>query len=191
MGGRRQQKSKPGTAADKSGTETVDTAKNTHLKVLDHTPKIYIDKAGANDREIVMSRDVAYLAMNKGGTLSGNYHGLGAEIMKVLPTALEDPLYIVKQKNGRIAAVTEIVVTDTKPNYLQNTILGGEIVYNKNNEDPAHFILRLKSLEKAVPTYDLTRSSNSSISHSNQKINPSGEKNSILLKRMELRSIVI
>ena len=138
-----------------------------------------------------MSRDVAYLAMNKGGTLSGNYHGLGAEIMKVLPTALEDPLYIVKQKNGRIAAVTEIVVTDTKPNYLQNTILGGEIVYNKNNEDPAHFILRLKSLEKAVPTYDLTRSSNSSISHSNQKINPSGEKNSILLKRMELRSIVI
>ena len=43
---------------------------------------------------------------------------------------------------------------DTKPNYLQNTIFSGEIVYNKSSEDPAHFILRLKSLEKAVPTYE-------------------------------------
>ena len=78
--------------------------------MLDHTPQIYIDKAGASDREIVMSWDIAYLAMNKNGTLSGNYHGLGTEIMKALPAALEDPLYIVKQKNGRIAAVTKIVV---------------------------------------------------------------------------------
>ena len=31
----------------------------------------------------------------------------------------------------------------------------GDIVYNKNNEDPAHFILRLKSLKKALSDDDL------------------------------------
>ena len=193
--------------------KTLDTTQNTHLRVLEHTPQIYIDKAGASDREIVMSWDIAYLAMNKNGNIPGNYHGLGAEIMKGLPAALKDPLYIVKQKNGRIAAVTKIVikgkravfasieleafqttiqegeteskkynlvvtVTDAKPNYLQNTIFSGDIVYNKNNEDPAHFILRLKSLEKAVPTYDLAESSNPIISENTEKINPSDEKNS-------------
>ena len=194
-------------AIDKLENGVLDTTQNTHLRVLEHTPQIYIDKAGASDREIVMAWDIAYLAMNKNGTLSGNYHGLGAEIMKALPAALEDPLYIVKQKNGRIAAVTKIVVkgkravfasieleayqttiqegetkakkynlvvtvTDAKPNYLQNTIFSGEIVYNKNSEDPAHFILRLKSLEKAVPTYDLAGSSNDSITENAEKSNP-------------------
>ena len=197
-------------AIEKLENGTLDTTRNTHLRVLEHTPQIYIDKAGASDREIVMSWDIAYLAMNKNGTIPGNYHGLGAEVMKALPAALEDPLYIVKQKNGRIAAVTKIVVkgkravfasieleayqttiqegeteakkynlvvtvTDAKPNYLQNTIFSGEIVHNKNSEDPAHFILRLKSLEKAVPTYDLARSSNNSISETSEKINPSDE----------------
>ena len=204
-----------GEAIDKLENGMLDVSQNTHLRVLDHTPQIYIDSAGAIDREIVMAWDVAYLAMKKEGEVVGNYHGLGAEIMKALPDALEDPLYIVKQKNGRIAAVTKIVVkgkrsvfasieleayqttiqegepeakvynlvvtvTDAKPNYLQNTIFGGEIVYNKNSEDPAHFILRLKSLEKAAPTYDLAESSEYSIPDSGKKSNPSGKKNSDL-----------
>lgn len=198
-------------AIEKLENGTLDTTQNTHLRVLEHTPQIYIDRAGASDREIVMSWDIAYLAMNKNGTIPGNYHGLGAEVMKALPAALEDPLYIVKQKNGRIAAVTKIVVkgkravfasieleayqttiqegeteakkynlvvtvTDAKPNYLQNTIFSGEIVHNKNSEDPAHFILRLKSLEKAVPTYDLAGSSDNSITENAEKSNPFGEK---------------
>lgn len=193
-------------AIDKLANGELDITQNTHLKVLEHTPQIYIDKAGASDREILMSWDVAYLAMNKSGSIPGNYHGLGPDVMKALPAALEDPLYIIKQKNGRIAAVTKIVVkgkravfasieleaykttiqegepeakrynlvvtvTDAKPNYLQNTIFSGEIVYNKNNEDPAHFILRLKSLEKAVPTYDLAGSSTNSIPDSAEKVN--------------------
>ena len=193
-------------------SENFDHQKNTHLKVLEHTPQIYIDKAGASDREIIIAWDVAYLAMKKNGDISGDYHGLGAEVMMGLPSALKDPLYIIKQKNGRIAAVTEIVVkgkravfasieletfkttiqdgttnskhynliltiTDAKPNYLQNTIFGGNIVYNKNNEDPAHFILRLKSLKKALPTYDLAESSKNSIHKIPEKINPS-DKNS-------------
>ena len=200
-------------AIDQLDNDTLDTTQNTHLRVLDHTPPIYIEKAGASNREIVMSWDIAYLAMKKDGDLQGNYHGLGTDIMKALPHALEDPLYIVKQKNGRLAAVTKIVVkgkravfasieleafqttiqegtteskkynlvvtvTDAKSNYLQNTIFGGEIVHNKNSEDPAHFILRLKSLEKATPTYDHAKSSKDSIPDSAEKVNRNSEKSS-------------
>ena len=200
-------------AIDQLVNDTLNTTQNTHLRVLDHTPQIYIEKAGASNREIVMSWDIAYLALKKDGDLQGNYHGLGTDVMKALPRALEDPLYIVKQKNGRIAAVTRIVVkgkravfasieleafqttiqegtteskkynlvvtvTDAKPNYLQNTIFGGEIVHNKNSEDPAHFILRLKSLEKATPTYDLAGSSKDSIPDSEEKVNRNSENSS-------------
>ena len=198
-------------AIDQLDRGNLDTQKNTHLKVLDHTPDIYIEKAGASNHEIVMAWDVTYLAMKKDGDIPGHYHGLGADVMKALPGALEDPLYIIKQKNGRIAAVTKIIVkgkravfasieletfkttiqdgateskkynlvvtvTDAKPNYLQNTVFGGEIVHNKNDEDPANFILRLKSLEKAAPTYDLARSSKDSITDSNEKSNPKSKK---------------
>ena len=200
-------------AIDQLDEGTFDNSRNTHLSVLEHTPQIYIEKAGAKNRKIMVSWDVAYLAMKKEGDLAGHYHGLGVDVMKSLPRSIEDPLYIVKQKNGRIAAVTKIVVkgkravfasieleafkttiqegktesknynliltvTDAQPNYLQNTIFSGDIVYNKNNEDPAHFILRLKSLKKALPTYDPAESSTTSISDSAEKINPSGEKNS-------------
>lgn len=200
-------------AIDQLENDALDTKINTHLLVLDHTPQLYIDKAGAINREIVMAWDIAYLAMKKEGTEQGNYHGLGAAVMKALPRALEDPLYIVKQKSGRIAAVTKIVVkgkravfasieleaykstvqdgepkdgtynlvltvTDAKPNYLQNTIFDGDIVYNKNEEDPAHFILRLKSLKKAAPTHDLAESSNSSVPHPDEKVNRESQNSS-------------
>ena len=168
-------------AIDKLANGTLDRSKNTHLLVSDHTPQILIDKAGAKDFKIVTGWDTAYLAMNKEGELPGNYHSLGANVMKAIPKALEDPLYIVKQNNGRINAVTEVVVKgnrpvlvsveldafktltldgaqeadnynlivtffDAKSSYLQNKVFSGEVKYNKNNEDPAHFISRLKSL---------------------------------------------
>lgn len=185
-------------AIDQLADGTLDRRTNTHLLVSENTPQVYIDKAGAKDQKIIMGWDIAYLAMNKNGDIPGNYHGLGREVMKNLPKALEDPLFIVKQNNGRVAAVTEIVVKknrsvvvsvefdafkstiqggktasdnyniivtamDAKPNYLQNTILSGNIVHNKNNENPANFILRLKSLNKALPNDDLARSSKTSI----------------------------
>ena len=49
-----------------------------------------------------MAWDVAYLAMQKDGEIPGNYHGLGADIMKALPDAIKDPLYIVKQKTAEL-----------------------------------------------------------------------------------------
>ena len=58
-----------------------------------------------------------------------------------------------------------------KTSYLQNNIFEGTIVYNKNNEDPAHFILRLKSLNKALSNDDHTTSSNISVSKTNEIVN--------------------
>ncbi len=201
-------------ALEQIDDETFDVQANTHLTLLDSTPQIYIEKAGAGNREILMKWDIAYLAMKKSGTIPGNYHGLGLDVMKMLPNALEDPLYIIKQKNGRIAAITKIVVkgkravfasieleafqtikqngitkaenyniiltvTDAKPNYLQNTIFDGDVVYNKNNEEPAHFILRLKSLNKALPTYDRASSSIDSIPENSGNVNTNERKSKI------------
>ena len=178
-----------GDAIDQLSKGTLDRTKNTHLLVSEHTPQIFIDKAEAQDLKIIAGWDTAYLAMNKAGDIPGNYHGLGPDIMKAIPKALEDPLYIVKQSDGRINAITEVFVKgnrpalvsveldafstptmdgnqesenynlivtffDAKSNYLQNKVFSGEIKYNKNNEAPAHFISRLKSLKKAVPTND-------------------------------------
>ena len=194
-------------AIDQLSEETLDRSQNTHLMVLEHTPEIYIKKANAKDLKIVMRWDIAYLAMNKNGDIPGHYHGLGKYVLKAIPSALEHPLYVVKQNNGRIAVVTEVVVKrarsvfvsveldafqsttqegkqesknynlivtvmDAQPNYLQNTIFGGEIVYNKNDEDPAHFILRLKSLKKALPNDDHAKSSVTIIPDPPKKSNP-------------------
>ena len=212
-------------AIEQLESDTLDRSENTHLNVLDYTPQIYIDKASAKARGIIMAWDIAYLAMKKNGDIPGHYHGLGSDIMKALPEALKDPLYIVKQKNGRIAAVTKIVVkgkravfasieletfkttiqegktesknynmiltvTDAKPNYLQNTIFSGDVVYNKNKEDPAHFILRLKSLEKALPTYDHAESSNKIIPENAEKSNTFSENSSDKVSDVEKKAQV-
>ena len=79
---------------------TFESKENTHLKVLAETPKIYLDKADASNREIIMAWDIAYLAMHKNGEIPGNYHGLGKDIMKALPNAIKNPLYIIKQKTA-------------------------------------------------------------------------------------------
>ena len=60
---------------------------------------------------------------------------------------------------------------DAQPNYLNNTVFSGDVVYNKNKEDPTHFILRLKLLNKAMPTYDLVESSKDRVPHTDEKVN--------------------
>ncbi len=193
-------------AIDQLAAGKLDRTQNSHLKLLDHTPQLYIEKAGAKDLKIIARWDTAYLAMRKDGDIPGNYHGLGPDVMKAIPKALQDPLYIVKQNNGRIVAITEIAVkgkrpvivsieldafqattqdgsneaqnynlivtfTDAKANYLQNTIFSGDVVYQKNNEDPAHFILRLKSLKKALPNDDLAASSDTTVAQNAPDVN--------------------
>ena len=54
----------------------------------------------------------------------------------------------------------------------------GDIVYNKNNEDPVHFILRLKSLKKALSDDDHAKSSNRNLSQEKVDVkNESAESN--------------
>ena len=63
-------------------------------------------------------------------------------------------------------------------NALQNASSNDSVYQNSKKinsfdkkEDPANFILRLKSLEKAVLTYDLAESSNDIILENSGKIN--------------------
>ena len=193
-------------AIEKLNNDNFDKKNNTHVMLLENTPQIYIDKAGAKDLKIIAGWDIIYLALHKSGSIPGNYHGLGIEVMKKVPEAIKNPLYIIKQNNGRIIAITEIVVKgnrsaiisleldtfksttqdgknksenynlivtfiDAKPNYLQNTIFAGDIVYNKNNESPTNFTLRLKSLKKASSNDDLVELSFNSISDFNENVN--------------------
>ena len=102
-------------AIDQLAAGKLDRTQNSHLKLLDHTPQLYIEKVGAKDLKIIARWDTAYLAMRKDGDIPGNYHGLGPDVMKAIPKALQDPLYIVKQNNGRIVAITEIAVKGKRP----------------------------------------------------------------------------
>ena len=61
-------------------------------------------------------------------------------------------------------------------NEILQQFANGEIVYNKNKEEPAHFILRLKSLNKLVPNHDLAGSSNTIVPQSPEKSTPSAKK---------------
>lgn len=96
------------TAIDQLYNGTLDRTQNTHLLILDHTPQLYIDRANAQDLKIITGWDIAYLAMNKEGENPGNYHSLGPDIMKMIPKAIQNPLYIVKEKFS---------VDDTEPDY--------------------------------------------------------------------------
>ena len=65
-----------------------------------------------------------------------------------------------------------VTVTDVHSNYLKNTLLKPEkILYNKNNEDPAHFISRLKLPPNAdMSGNDLARSSQGDDSTDDEKV---------------------
>ncbi len=76
--------------------------------VRDTTPDVLIQKAGAEQLPIIMSYDKAYRSARSDGTQQGHYHSLGAELMAQIPEALEHPLTMIRQKNGRIAEVLDL-----------------------------------------------------------------------------------
>ena len=79
---------------------------NSHIRVAGHTPSIYIEKAGMRDLPILMSYDKLCISLFEGGTLSNHYHNLGEEIMKQIPKAIENPIYILSgQTDNRIEAI--------------------------------------------------------------------------------------
>ncbi len=86
---------------------------HSHLFVRANTPKVYttLEKVSIPDLPIVMSYDNAVVSLfdTNEGTKSDHNHGVGEEMMCLLPQMIEDPLYVVVLPNGRINAILENV----------------------------------------------------------------------------------
>lgn len=65
-----------------------------------------------------------------------------------------------------------VTVFDAKANYLNNLFENSDVKFSKNDEDPAHFILRLKSLNKALPNDGLAESSGIRLSQIDAGVKP-------------------
>ena len=74
---------------------------NSHIKVLSHTPSIYIEKADMRDLPILMSYEKLCISLFDDGNLSNHYHDLGVDTIKQIPIALENPLYILSGSNNK------------------------------------------------------------------------------------------
>ena len=59
-------------AIEKLNNDNFDKKNNTHVMLLENTPQIYIDKAGAKDLKIIAGWDIIYLALHKSGSIPGN-----------------------------------------------------------------------------------------------------------------------
>lgn len=80
--------------------------RNSHIKVLDETPQIYIEKAGMKNLPILISYKKLCVSMFEKSEFSDHAHGLGVDIIKQIPKALKDPMCIYEgQKNDRVEAV--------------------------------------------------------------------------------------
>lgn len=73
-----------------------------YVSVLGKTPQVILDNVPeAQGREIIISFHSLYLATRSRGVLEGNYHNMG-DVVKRLPDFLNDPIAIVRMKNGRL-----------------------------------------------------------------------------------------
>lgn len=72
------------------------------------TPQVLIDNARAQNLPIIMDYDTLYLSAKKSGDLKGHYHNLGSKVMEEIPNALENPVLMVRLKNGRINEIVQL-----------------------------------------------------------------------------------
>lgn len=86
---------------------TLSKKDNPFILVKENTPQILMDIVGAKDRQVIISYESLYLAARKTGEQLGHYHNVG-ESIKRLPALLDDPLYILKQDNGRVSEIVEL-----------------------------------------------------------------------------------
>lgn len=87
---------------------TLNREENPFIYVSATTPKILIDKAGAQNLPIIISYESLYLAVRSEGDLTGHYHNLGANAAEKIVEGLADPDEIIELQNGRINAVIQI-----------------------------------------------------------------------------------
>ncbi len=86
--------------------------------VRDSTPAVLVRKAGAEQLPIIMSYESAYLSARSAGSKPGHYHKLGAKLMGQIPSAMEQPLAVIHQKNGRVAEILDLRDLDGNNIYL-------------------------------------------------------------------------
>lgn len=89
---------------DKVIKGTWDT--NNHLTVLEHTPQV-LQQFGVKDYPILLTANKLKRIMNVSGNQKGEYHGLG-ELVKKIPSAIENPLDIVKSHNNSYVLTADL-----------------------------------------------------------------------------------
>lgn len=126
------------------------TYKDSHVTLLDDTPKI-LQQIGFPNKPILMTSKHVYLAINNSGKYKDNndhYHNLGKKLFLDIPKLLQSPILVFKNhnKNDEIILVVNAVDKNNNPIILpiklsgsgrQNFIqVGANIVksaYGKNN----------------------------------------------------------
>lgn len=121
--------------------------KNNHMVVLEHTPQA-LQNLGVQDYPITLTSNKLDRIMNESGKQKGEYHNLGADIVKQIPEALQHPLDIVKSHNNSYVLTTYLsdkqnrqVIASIKidgKGYIDNIEIDTNVMtsaYGRNNYD--------------------------------------------------------
>lgn len=108
--------------------------KNAYVEVSNETPEMILKYADAKNLPMAMMFETAYLETRHDGKYVGNYHNLGAENMKKIPTLLNNPDCIVRMKNnGRINAIVDLSTKKEKQTLVSIELEQIKQVNNKFN----------------------------------------------------------
>lgn len=121
--------------------------KNNHITVLNESPSI-LQKLGAKNLPITVTPNKLERIIYETGKQNKTYHGLGAELTKQIPQALQNPLNILKSHDNSYVFITELAGKQGRPVIASIKIDGeGKIndidiksnvmasVYGRNNYD--------------------------------------------------------
>ncbi len=117
--------------------------KDTHLTVLEETPKIYRD-LGIDNLSMTLIANKLDRIYNSNGNKKGEYHGLG-ELVKKLPQALTNPLNIVESTKDPNSIV---VITDLGDN--NDNIVTVSLKLNGNGQ------IEIDGINKTISTNVIT-----------------------------------
>ena len=140
--------------------------------------KQYID----NENRLYLA--VALTKINKTGVMDDTITEEKRSSTRLLPVFIYSVPQLIKKINTSdenfFKYMPDELLTDEQKKAKQNAIAKENAKYHRFSmeEDPANFILRLNTLNKQMPTYDLAGSSKDSIPDSTEKSNPSDENSS-------------
>lgn len=125
----------------KNFSKQVDDVLNGKHPVNDHvymgeTPKV-LQEIGFAALPMLTTQKHIKTITNDSGKMKANYHGLGAEMVKQLPKAIEDPIMIVKSKthpDTSVVVVTELLDKQNRP-VIASVLFDGKGVMNSVRVD--------------------------------------------------------